>query len=264
MPAFHTRFWFPLLLCVLTFVLTGCPAISDSDTVLTTGNWSVTVISSNSVVGTLYVGGNLVQAGSALSGTMYVVGSPCFDVSQPVLFTGTVVGTDVTLVSTAVDGQVFSVAATAPTSSTLTSGTYTITGGCADGDRGTATANAVPSISGTWHGPVTGSGGPSVTLSIVLAQGTTASADGTFPLTGSLTYTGSTCSVSGTIISGYVAGPYIVLNANTVEKDGSDGSISYNHVLLANSVTPVNMSGSYQADSGLCADDEQVLALSTP
>jgi|CZLA01.1.fsa_nt_gi hypothetical protein len=263
MPAPHTRFWLLLLLCALTLALTGCPAISDSSPiVLTTGNWSVTAISSNSAIGTVYVGGNLTQSGSDLSGTMYVVGSQCFDVSQPISFTGTVGGTNVTLVSADVNGQVFSVAATARTDSALTSGTYTIIGGCADGDNGTATANLVPSISGTWNGPITGSGGSSVTLSVALSQDAIASADGTFALTGSLVYTGSSCSVSGTILSAFVAGPYIVLNANTVETDDSTGSFSYNDVLLVDSQIPHNMRGSYQADSGLCAGDIQVLTLS--
>jgi hypothetical protein len=256
-----SRFLLSLLAGTLALMLAGCPAMVDSPaTTLTPGNWAVTAISSNPATGTFYVGGNLTQSGGTLSGTMYVVSSLCFDVSVPVSFTGTVSGTQVTLTSVDVNGQVFSVVATTTTDSAL-SGTYTVTGGCAGGDNGTIAASAVPSISGIWNGPVTGSGSSSVTLSIALTQDTTASADGSFPLTGILTYTGSTCSVSGTITQASIAGPYILLNANTVETDGSDGQVFYNQVLLDSSSNPQNMTGTYQIAFGLCDGDIQSLTL---
>lgn len=257
----RARLCLSLLLGALSTVLAGCPAMTDSpQTTLTPGNWSVTAVSSNSAVGTFYVGGNLTQSGSNLSGSMYVVGSMCFDVSQPVAFTGTVSGTTVTLTSANVNGQVFSVAATS-TSSSAISGTYAVSGGCSGGDSGTATADAVPSISGTWNGSVIGAGGPSVTLSVTLAQDSIASADGSFPLTGTLAYTGSSCSVTGTISSAFVAGSYVLLNANTVETDSSDGSIFYNQVLLDSSSNPLHMTGTYEVGSGLCVGDLQELTL---
>jgi len=261
MYTLHARLCLSALLGTLAIVLAGCPAMTDSpQTTLTPGNWSVTATSSNPAVGVFYVGGNLTQSGSSLSGSMFVAGSLCFDVSQPVSFTGTVSGNQVTLTSAAVNGQVFSVTATS-TSSSAISGTYAITGGCADSDSGTADATAVPSISGIWNGPVTGSGGSSVTLSVALAQGTVASADGSFPLVGTLTYTGSSCSVSGTISDGFVAGSYLLLNANTVETDGTQGNVFYTHILLDSSSNPQNMTGTYETSSGLCDGDLQELTL---
>jgi hypothetical protein len=165
---------------------------------------------------------------------MYVVGSLCFDDSRPISLTGTINGQQVTLASTDINGQVFSVTATATTNSAL-DGTYTITGGCGGGDSGTAAANVVPSISGTWGGSLVGSGGSSVTLNIVLTQSAIASADGSFALTGDLAYAGSSCSASGTITDAFVAGSYILLNANTVETDGSSVRVTYNKVLLDDS-----------------------------
>lgn len=250
------------LLGTMSVVLAGCPAMTDSpQTTLTPGNWSVTATSANPSIGAFYVGGNLTQNGSSLSGSMYVAGSLCFDVSVPVSFTGTVNDDQVTLTSSAVDGQVFSVTATL-TSSTAISGTYAIAGGCADGDRGTATAAAVPSISGAWDGPVISSGGSNVRLSVTLAQATVASADGSFPLTGTLTYTGSSCSLSGTITNGFVAGSYLLMNATTVETDGSQGNVFYNHILLDSGSNPQNMTGTYEVAYGLCdGDDTQELTL---
>ncbi|MBZ5667450.1 MAG: hypothetical protein LAO30_22980 [Acidobacteriia bacterium] len=238
--------------------MTDSPATS-----LTPGNWSVTATSVDPAVGTIHVGGNLTQSGSDLSGSMYVVGSMCFDVSQPVSFTGTMTGTTVTLTSTAVNGQVFSVTATLTTGTDM-SGTYAITGGCANGDHGTAVANAVPSIGGTWNGAVVGSDGSSVPLSVALTQDPTASADGSFPLTGTLAYTtsvGNTCSVSGTITNAFVAGSYVLMNADTVEKDGSAGSVFYNNVLLDSSTTPLHMTGTYQVAGGDCDGDVEDITL---
>jgi len=261
-PVTLPRFWLSLLLGILTLALAGCwPILTPNDATLTQGNWSVTATSSNPAIGTFHVGGNLAQSGNALSGTMYVVGSLCFDDSLPISLTGTVNGQQVTLASTDINGQVFSVAATATTDSAL-SGTYTITGGCGSGDSGTAAANVVPSISGTWGGSLVGSGGSSVALNINLVQSATASADGSFALTGDLVYAGSSCSASGTITGAFVAGSYILLNADTVEIDGSVGNVSYINVLLDDSQNPQNMLGTYQVDFGLCADDMQVLTLS--
>src|SRR4030088_2150276 len=85
MPATLPRFWWSLLLGSLALALTGCGA-----------------------VGTFHVGGNLTQSGNSLSGTMYVAGSLCFDVSQPISLTGTINRQKVTLASTDINGQVFS------------------------------------------------------------------------------------------------------------------------------------------------------------
>jgi hypothetical protein len=258
----HAQFWLSLLSVALILVFTGCQALSgSSDAALARGNWALAATSSNPAVGTIRVGGNLSQSGRTLSGSMYVVGSLCFDVSQPLSFTGTVKGKQVTLTSATVSGQVLRVALTV-TSSSAMSGTYTITGGCGDGDSGSVDAHAVPSISGTWKGSVTGSGGSNVDLSIALTQAKTASADGSFPLTGTLAYTGSTCSVSGTITSAFVAGTYIQLSGTTVETDGSDGTVLYNNVLLDSSSAPRNMTGNYEIDWGLCSGDFQTLTLS--
>jgi hypothetical protein len=266
MPATLTRFWLSTLLGTLALALTGCGGIAkakpeSANTALAQGNWSVAAVSSHPSTGTFHVGGNLAQSGNTLSGTMYVVGSLCFDVSQPISLTGTINGQEVTLASTEINGQVFSIAAIATTESAL-NGTYTITGGCGNGDSGTADANAAPSISGTWGGYLVGSGGSQVALNIELTQNPVASADGSFALSGDLVDAGSSCSASGTIISAFVAGSYILLNANTVETDGSVGNVSYNNVLLDDSQNPQNMTGTYEVGSGLCADDIQALTLS--
>jgi hypothetical protein len=230
-----------LLAGVFALILTGCGA--SSNLALTQGNWSMTATTSGAP--TFYIGGNLTQSGTNLAGTMYVAGSLCYSPSQTVAFTGTVKGSKVTLTSASVGGEVISVTASG-TAGSLT-GTYSIAGGTTcNGQTGTIVANPVPSISGTWSGPITGSGGSNVTLAIAFTQATTASADGTFALTGNVTFTNSSCSLNGTVDSSFIAGPYLVVTGTTNEVDGSTGSFDYIYVLLNNTASPTDMKGTYE------------------
>jgi hypothetical protein len=245
----------------LLVVLSGCGSVAKTDNLsLTAGNWTLTATSSG-INGTFYIGGNINQSGTSLSGTLYISNTLCYDPTAAVAFTGSVSGNNVTLTSASVNSQVITITATGTSGSAL-SGTYTLAGGsCASGDTGTIAAVVVPSLTGTWNGSVTGSGGSNVTLSLALTQAAQASSDGTFALTGTATYTGSTCSLTGTISSGSVAGPYLLVNANTTEADQSTGSFSYSQVLLDSMTAPKNMTGTYEVVTGLCAGDIQQLTL---
>jgi hypothetical protein len=243
---------FSLLAGVLALVLTGCGA--SSNLALTQGNWSMTATTSGAP--TFYIGGNLTQSGTNLVGTMYVINSNCYSPSQTVAFTGTVKGNNVALTSASVGGEVITVAASG-TAGSLT-GTYSIAGGTTcNGDSGTLTATPVPSISATWSGPIVDANGDNAILSMALTQAATASPDGTFALTGNLTYTGSTCSVSGTLPAGgaFIAGTYIVMQGNTIEFDGSPGTFTYYPAFLNNPTLPIDMQGTYTQTFGVCTDN---------
>lgn len=242
-----------LLAGVFALALSGCGA--NSNLALTQGNWSITATPTGNIANSnFFIGGNLTQNGGTLAGTMSVVSSLCFSPSQTVAFTGTVKGKNVTLTSASVGGEVISVTATGTSGSALT-GTYSIAGGTTcNGQTGTLTASPVPSITGTWSGPIVGdyNGDPHATLSIAFTQATTASSNGTFAITGNLTYTGSTCSNTGTIPtdSAFIVGPYLVVN-NATTDDG--GNVSYT-ALLNNSASPTSMTGTYDASGGNCTD----------
>lgn len=243
---------FSLLAGVFALVLTGCGA--SNNLALTPGNWSMTATSSGTP--TFYIGGNLTQTGTNLTGTMHVANSLCYSPSQTVAFTGTVKGTKVTLTSDSVGGEVITVTASGTAGSLA--GTYTIAGGTGtgcNGQTGTLAATPVPSISANWSGPITGSGGSNVTLAIAFTQAATASADGTFALTGNVTFTNSSCSVNGTVDSSFIAGPYLVVNGTTTETDSSQGTFTYTQVFLNNAATPTSMQGTYSVTFGLCSGD---------
>jgi len=235
-----------LLAGVLALALTGCGGTSNLN--LTQGNWSVTAVSSGSV-GTFYIGGNLTQNKSTLSGTMLVIGS-CINPSQTVAFTGTVSGKNITLASATSSGQVITITASGTTPSALT-GTYAVTGGCDGGDSGTVTASAVPSINATWSGPIASQGGANVTLAFAFTQAATPSADGTFALTGNATFTNSSCSNTATLNTAFIAGPYLSVTGLT--DDG--GIFSYTNVLLNNPSAPTSMKGGYDVSGGNCDGD---------
>jgi len=241
----------------LSFLLTGCGsdhAKSGMVPGLAAGNWTLTANSASS--GTFYVGGNMSQSKSNIAGTMYVISSSCFDPSQPIAFSGTVKNGAVTLTSIAdSNGQTISINATIVSASNM-NGTYSIMGGnCANGDTGSLNANIVPTVTGIWAGPIQGSGGSDVTLSMSITQATTPSSDGSFALTGNLTYYNSACSVTGTITNSSIAGPYLLINGLTLEQDGSTGSIEYTSVLLNSPTNPTSMTGTYDVPDGLCAGD---------
>lgn len=247
-----------LLAGVLALSLAGCGSSSSNNLTLTQGNWSVTATSSGAA-GTSYIGGSLTQTGSSLAGTMYATGS-CIDPSLAINFTGTVKGNNVTLTSTG-NTEVITVTATGTpgasgtTVSSLT-GSYTVTGGCAGSDAGTVAATVVPSITGTWSGTIVDGNDENVTVSMVLTEATTASTNGTFALTGNLTYTGSTCSITGTLPTGsaWIAGISIVMQGDTVESDDSAGTFTF-YPVLNNAASPTSMQGTYQQTYGVCTDD---------
>jgi|ERR1017187_1544169 hypothetical protein len=238
-----------LLAGVFALALSGCGA--SNNLALTQGNWSMTATPTSGGAGTFYIGGNLTQTGSSLAGNMSVIGS-CIPL-QTVAFTGTVKGKNVTLTSASVAGGVITVTASGTTSAALT-GTYTVTSGCDGGDKGNVTAAAVPSISGTWGGPIS-SGGASATIAIAFTQSATTSPDGTFALTGNVTFTNSSCSLNGTISTSSIVGPYLVVNGQTNDKSGGTGSFTYYQVFLNNPGTPTSMKGDYSVDGGDCQGD---------
>ena len=112
------------------------------------GNWQ---FSTTSVAGMApaTISGGIAQSGSSVSGAAHLDGSKCFDRLTTIGLTGTLTGSNITLTSTTVDGQVTtltgSVSDYLSTGLTATfAGTYTIDGGCANGDHGNVTGIKVP------------------------------------------------------------------------------------------------------------------------
>lgn len=247
-----------MLAATLALALTGCGFFGGSDKhnlTLTNGNWSIAATSTNSA-NSFLIGGNLTQSGTSVSGKMYITGADpgCnIDPAQAVTMTGTVNGKSLALSSGSVAGQVITISASGSASSFI--GTYSIAGGNCGGDQGNVTAGAVTSITGTWSGTVQVDSAPA-TMSVVLTQAGTPSADGTFALSGSVTYVGSVCSAGATVLnSSRIAG------AN-VSVDASVGDGTFNFVGPLNSVTsPTTVVGTYSTSDSCAGDPDQTVTL---
>src|SRR4051812_847260 len=190
---------------------------------ITSGNWYVEATSQVSAGQKSYLVGGLVQTGTTISGTTHIDNSNCYDLfNDDVPFTGTVSGSNVTLTSASVTGQVIKVTGWITSASTGT-GTYTITGGCANVDHGNITAMHVPAISGTWKATEV-SGSTTITTTVNITQQATSSPDGSFPLTGTVTFTNSACAPTGTIDPmSFTAGDIVAVALNTNEVGGGHG-----------------------------------------
>lgn len=217
-----------------------------------TGNWEFNTASTAVPGVTSEVQGSIVQAGYSITGVLHVLASSCFDANTNMSVTGSITGSSVTITSSPVAGQVVSFTGTA-TGTTL-NGTYSISGGCAGGDHGTITGFEVPSLSGSWTGSFTSFSGPSTNVTVAVSQGSPFT-DGSFALSGTATFQGSTCFASGTITPGAITSPSgssIIGTFLWVEINTSNGLVVFTgDVNQAGS----QVSGVYQVYGGSCNND---------
>jgi hypothetical protein len=199
------------LLCI------GCGGGSSTASVpyssIASGNWSLTATSTVTSGFVLDMAGSLTQSGNVVSGNMFVYSSVSDCPSLPsvaIPFTGKFSGDTLTLTSANFSNQFVTVNAVG--SGNSLTGTYSIKGGCADGDNGTIVASYLPPLTGTWTGTFTNPDGTpipvdpsnpieSATASLQLTQSPTAT-NGSFTLSGSFNTNfapGSYCFTSGTI-----------------------------------------------------------------
>jgi hypothetical protein len=139
--------------------------------------------------------------------------------------TGTLNGSNLLLTSSSVDGQVTAVTGTA--SDTSFTGTYHTNGGCADGDQGSVIGTRIPYIANQLQGTFTNSG--QVTFGAVgdIAQSAAASSDGSYGITGSVTFNTS-CFSSGTIKSGTLSsGSFILGSTVALEVETGNGTVTF-------------------------------------
>src|ERR1700756_3534314 len=120
------------------------------------GNWQFSTTSKDPGTSSLTIAGSVNQSGSAVSGAVHVDGSSCYDQLITMGLTGSLAGSNVTLTSAPVDAQVATL--TGSVTDTTFTGTYTINGGCADGDHGSVTGIKVPSVTGHLAGSFTPAG----------------------------------------------------------------------------------------------------------
>jgi hypothetical protein len=106
-------------------------------------NWEFTTMSSVTGRAPMTIAGNITQAGEAVSSLLHVNGTRCFSRQAAVSLTGSFDQGILSLTSVAVDGQVVTLHGSLDNAGFL--GTYTIKGGCGDGDEGIVVGTSAPS-----------------------------------------------------------------------------------------------------------------------
>ena len=250
-------------LAFLLLMLFGCGAANLNQSLnsqpqmsIASGNWSFGASSSTRAgSGPFLIGGHLEQSGHTITGILHIASSRCFSVDKDIPVSGTIDGNAADLTSLPVDGQTLHASITGHDAAMV--GNYEFSGGCSNGDAGSLTGNLVPSISGIWNAVDTHADKSVVGVNLALAQSDNADGHGVYPLSGTLTFTGTSCQVSGRLSSGYVAGTIVVLNAETQEPTGSTGALRLEGDLATGNKPSITGAFSYTA--GSCKDQAGVL-----
>ena len=212
------------------------------------GNWQFNTTSSISGASSLSIAGGFQQSNRALNASMHVDGSSCFDPIVTVSLSGTVGGNSVSLSSTPLSAQVITL--TGSVTGTAFKGTYTIKGGCADGDQGTVEGTKVPQIPLTLNGTFTNSANNTFGATVQATEDS-GDPDGTFGITGSATFN-ATCFSSGKLKPGtFPTGSFVLGNSVTFEIDTDRGTLMFRG---ATDVATGEIDGSYTILGSTCND----------
>src|SRR5262245_47307301 len=118
-------------------------------------NWQFTTASTKGFPA-IAIAGGIDQTTSPVQAIVHINGSSCFDHLSAVQLTGASSDGSLSLTSSPVAGQVIAYAGTTTGTPAEFTGTYSIHGGCADGDQGSITGGVEPtSMKGSWAGDFT-------------------------------------------------------------------------------------------------------------
>jgi hypothetical protein len=233
----------------------GTPgARTNAPTANVAGNWEFTATPSAMGRSPMTIAGSIRQAGTAVSSALHVLGTSCISRATTVSLTGSVAQGKLSLTSTAVDGQVVTLDGSVSTANFA--GTYKIKGGCADGDQGSVVGTNIPSIANNLSGTFTNSAHGTFHMAGGIAENESASADGSYGITGSATFD-TPCFKAGTLKAGtYSDGSFILGSTVALEFETENGSLIFVGTLSQDRST---ISGSYELAGGSCDEDGTAL-----
>jgi hypothetical protein len=209
------------------------------------GNWNFSTTSTVSAP-PLTFAGSISQSRHSITGAVHVNGSNCFDQLPTVSLTGKLKGSDITLTSAAVAGQV--TIFTGHITENEFTGTYTIRGGCADGDQGNVSGIKIDALSTYFTGTFTPSGQASFDVDANLTQND-ASPEGSFGLSGTMTFK-SSCFNSGIVTPGtFPSGSFVIGTSVALAIQTGNGTMTF--VGTENPNTR-EIDGAYTASGGTC------------
>jgi hypothetical protein len=230
------------------------------------GNWQFGTTSVAGMAPTAISGG-IAQSDRSVSGAVHLAGSKCFDRLTTIGLTGTLTGSNITLTSTTADGQVITLTGsisddTFNGADSAFVGTYTIDGGCGNGDHGNVTGIRIPFIANIVNGTFTTSGGETFEVVGDEAQVGTPSSEGSFGITGKVTFS-TPCFSSGTITPGtFPSGSFIIGTSVALEIETRNGTVTFLGTLNRDRS---EIRGNYTVGGGTCDDTgTALLAVSSP
>jgi hypothetical protein len=213
------------------------------------------------------ISGSMTQTDSTVTGAVHVNGWSCFDPQATIGLTGTVTDGNIVLTSTSVDGQVITLAGSISDDAlngadSALAGTYTIDGGCANGDHGNVTGIRIPFIANILKGTFTTSGGETFVVVGDEAQSGKASSEGSFGISGTVTFN-TPCFSSGTITPGtFPSGSFIIGTSVALEIETGNGTVTFLGTLNRDRS---EIRGKYTVGGGTCDQiGTGVLAVSSP
>jgi hypothetical protein len=207
----------------------GSPSGPPVQSQNTSTNWQISTTSTlSSGTPPATIAGTIIQSNGTVAGAVHVDGWTCFDFQTAVDLAGTVTDGNISVTSEPVNGQVLTLTGKIIKKNNfpdLFSGTYAVSGGCADGDQGNISGVTVYSLTGNWAGNLTTSGGGNIHWNAQLVQGN-ADSEGSFGLSGAITF--DTCFGTGTMTSGAFPSPSFILGQSVnLEIKTSNGTITF-------------------------------------
>lgn len=213
-----------------------------------TGNWHFSTTSTLRGMPSSTIVGSITQSGSSVSGAAHVDGSNCFDRLTTIGLIGTLSGSNVSLSSASVEGQVITLSGSI--SNDAFAGTYAINGGCAKGDHGNATGSRISSIDGDWR-VIFKTNDQQLIGKATLSQDT-ASSGGSFGVSGIAVNNNLPSCFSGTIRPGtFPSSSFILGRFVTLEIEADESTV----VFLGTVDPDGEISGNFAVSGGTCDGD---------
>ena len=257
----------PLPCALLLAVLMGCgdkgiqtsnPTSAPPNT--ETGNWQLTFTSTSNPLPFSALSGYVQENISDSSESKFTYmelaiqnAGSCFLGENSVVLIGNTAGTALDVNSLSLDGGTLYVDTTLNSSDSTMSGTYHVSGGCANGAAGKVSGEQIALVSKTYHGTLKNITG---LISLELQQNTAGNGAGKFQLSGSAAVTGLSCFTKATVdqANSFVSGTMITVQMDT--QDPSGAKVVVQGMLDAASNTI--MTSSVKVTSGACAGNYDV------
>jgi hypothetical protein len=249
------------VVAILGVLFTSCGGGSgpgNPEVTITGGNWSFSSTSANPTAQFVFFGGSLQQSGKAISGVLTIGFPACLTPLATFNVAGEVSGSSFTLKSNAADGGVLTIKGTVSGPKSLLA-TFSVAGGCADGEQGSVMGTYVPPLTGTWKA-TEDVAGSQVTITLTLTQSSTVSPQGFFSISGTAQYEGSPCELSGTVdpLISLVSGSLVGIMVNTSEAGGNSGQVLYGG-MLQDPQTATSFQGFENILMGSCTGSGQIV-----